>query len=115
AALDLVLGDPALASHVDRDRVGVAGFSMGGFAAALVVGASADFGNFTAFCQGPQRDAICNKQVEFALDYAQRDTVLDVPAMAEIRAREKADWRDPRIKAAFLIDPALGPALSVAS
>jgi len=115
AALDLVLGDPALASHVDRDRVGVAGFSMGGFAAALIVGASADFGNFTAFCQGPQRDAICNRQVEFALDYAQRGTVLDTPAMAEIRGREKADWRDPRVKAAFLIDPALGPALSVTS
>jgi len=41
--------------------------------------------------------------------------VLDAPAMAEIRKREKADWRDPRIKAAFLIAPALGPALSVAS
>jgi len=70
AALELVLGDPALASHVDRDRVGVAGFSMGGFAAALIVGARADFGNFTAFCQSPRRDAICNKQAEFALDYA---------------------------------------------
>jgi predicted dienelactone hydrolase len=115
AALDLVLGDPALASHVDRDRVGVAGFSMGGFAAALIVGARVDFGNFTAFCQGPRRDAICNKQVEFPLDYAQRDTVLDGPAMTEIRGREKADWRDKRIKAALLIDPALGPALGVAS
>jgi len=115
AALDLVLGDPALASHVDRDRVGVAGFSMGGFAAALIAGARADFGSFTAFCQSPRRDAICNKQVEFALDYAQRGPVLDAPAMAEIRGREKSDWRDTRIKAAFLIDPALGPALSAAS
>jgi len=115
AALDLVLGDPVLAPHVDRDRMGVAGFSMGGFTAALIAGARADFGNFTAFCQGPQRDAICNKQVEFALDYAQRGPVLDAPAMAEIRSRETADWRDPRIKAAFMIDPALGPALGVAS
>jgi predicted dienelactone hydrolase len=111
AALDLVLADPALASHVDRERVGVAGFSMGGFTAALLVGARADFGNFTAFCRGPQRDAICDKQVEFPLDYSQRDAVLAAPAMAEIRGREKADWRDGRVKAAFLIDPALGPGL----
>lgn len=115
AALDLVLADPTLAPHLDRDRVGVAGFSMGGFTAALLVGARADFDQFVAFCQGPARDAICNKQVEFPLDYTHGEATLAAPDMADIRRREKGDWRDARVKAALLIDPALGPALDAPS
>lgn len=115
AALDLVLGDPAITPHIDSNRVGVAGFSMGGFTAALIVGARTDFSNFNAFCRSPKRDAICEKQAEFPLDYTQMRQALAGPAMAEIRDREEADLRDRRVKAAFLIDPALGPAIGVAS
>ena len=42
-----------------------------------------------------------------ALDYVQAlglFNALDAPAMAEIRGREKADLRDGRVKAAFLIE-----------
>jgi predicted dienelactone hydrolase len=115
AALDLVLGDPMIAPHLDGGRVGAGGFSMGGFAAALLAGGRADFGNFNAFCASPKRAAICEKQVEFPADYAQLAGTLDTPALAEIRDRESGNWRDPRIKAALLIAPALGPALNAAS
>ena len=115
AALHLVLEDPVIGSHVDRDRMGVAGFSMGGFTASLTVGARADFSNFIAFCRSPKRDATCNKQVEFPADYSQMATTLDVPVMSGVRSREKADWQDARIKAAFMMAPALGTALDVAS
>ncbi|MFL6698850.1 MAG: alpha/beta hydrolase family protein [Vitreoscilla sp.] len=115
AALDLVLGDPVIAPHVDGNSVGVAGFSMGGFTGALIVGARTDFGNFNAFCRSPKRDAICEKQTEFPLDYTQMRQALEGPAMTQIREHEQADLQDRRVKAAFLIDPALGPAISLAS
>jgi len=115
AALDAVLADPLLGPHLDAGRVGVAGFSMGGFTGALMVGARADLARFRAFCDGPARDAICNPQKEFALDYHDGPKVLSAPALAPLVARERADLADARVRAAFLIDPALGPALDPAS
>ena len=64
-----------------------------------------------AFCASPARDAICNKQQEFPLDYSQAAKTLAAPALAPIAAREHADLSDARVRAVFLIDPALGPAL----
>jgi predicted dienelactone hydrolase len=111
AALDFALADPALAPHLDAARIGVAGFSMGGFTGALLVGARADLAAFNAFCAGPARDAICDRQQEFPLDYREAAGVLAAPALAPIAAREHADLADARVRAAFLIDPALVPAL----
>jgi predicted dienelactone hydrolase len=50
AALDAVLADPVLGSHVDRDRIGVAGFSLGGYTALLIAGARPDFSRFSTYC-----------------------------------------------------------------
>jgi predicted dienelactone hydrolase len=115
AALDAALADPTLAPHLDAKRVGVAGFSMGGFTGALLAGARTDFAHFAAFCGGPSRDAICNEQKEFPLDYRLAPKTLGAAAMAPVAAREHADWRDPRIVAAFLVAPALGEALEARS
>jgi predicted dienelactone hydrolase len=111
AALDFVLACPDLASHVDAARIGVAGFSLGGFTALLEAGARADFARFLAFCDGPRRDAICDPQLEYPLDFHDQAAVLARPAMAPLAADQDADLRDPRIRAAFLIAPALVEAL----
>jgi predicted dienelactone hydrolase len=115
AALDLALADSALAPHLDAGRVGAAGFSLGGFTAALLAGARTDFGHFDAFCAGPERDAICDPQKEFPLDFRQAPRVLADPAMAAAVARRDGDLREPRVRAAFLVAPALGEAIAAAS
>jgi predicted dienelactone hydrolase len=115
AALDLVLADPVIGSHVDPSRVGVAGFSLGGWTSALLAGARTDFARFDAFCASKERDSICDPQVEFPLDFTQRDKTLAQPAMRPLAAHETADFRDARIKAALLIAPALGEATAPAS
>jgi predicted dienelactone hydrolase len=115
AALDLVLADPVIASHVDPARIGVAGFSLGGWTSALLAGARTDFARFDAFCASKERDSICDPQVEFPLDFSQRGRTLGQPAMRPLAARESADFRDARIKAAMLIAPALGEATAPAS
>ena len=106
AALDTVLADPKLAAHIDTSRIGVAGFSLGGFTSLLEVGARADMPQLIAFCDGPDRDAICNPQLEYPLDVHQSPKVLAEPAMAPLAARQGADLSDPRVRAAFLIAPA---------
>jgi predicted dienelactone hydrolase len=115
AALDFLLADPKLASHIDARRIGVAGFSLGGFTGALEAGARTDFDQFIKFCNGPSRDAICNPQLEFPLDYRGQAEVLARPEMRDLRARENSDFRDPRITAAFLIAPALVQAFDFAT
>jgi predicted dienelactone hydrolase len=110
AALNLVLADAALSPHIDTSRIGVAGFSMGGFTAALEAGARPDFDHFRMFCKSSERDAICDPQLEFPQKFNPGE-ILAQPEMRDIAARQANDFRDPRIKAAFLIAPALGQAL----
>jgi predicted dienelactone hydrolase len=114
AALDAVLGDSKLAPHVDANRIGVAGFSLGGFTSLLEVGARSDFAQLRAFCAGPDRDAICNQQLEYPHPM-QTDATAAEPAMSPLIAREHDDLHDPRVRAAFLIAPAAIEGLDFAS
>lgn len=114
-ALDRVLADANLGARVDRERIGVAGFSIGGWTAALLVGAQADFERFRAFCAGPQRDAICDPQVEFELNYARQREELKRVGAERLLLGEKGDYRDARIKAGVLIAPALAQSIDPGS
>jgi predicted dienelactone hydrolase len=114
AALDAVLADPKLAAHIDTGRIGVAGFSLGGFTSLLEVGARANLEQLRAFCTGPDRDAICNQQLEYPHPM-QGDQVAAEPAMAPLIARRHDDLHDPRVKAAFLIAPAVIQGIDFAS
>jgi predicted dienelactone hydrolase len=105
AALDAVLADPKLAAHIDTRRIGVAGFSLGGYTSLLEVGAHSAFAQLRAFCAGPDRDAICNQQLEYPHPMQTEQTAAE-PAMAPLIAREHDDLHDPRVRAAFLIAPA---------
>jgi predicted dienelactone hydrolase len=111
AALDFALNQPVIAQHIDSDRVGVAGFALGGYAALLTGGARSDFSHFAAFCEGLGRDAMCDKQLEYPLDYHRRAEVLARPGLEALAAEESSNLRDPRIKALFLIAPAFVEAL----
>ncbi len=107
AALDKVLAEPALAAHIDPARIGVTGFSLGGFTSLVEIGARQDLDQLVAFCNGPHRDAICDPQIEYPDDFHQMPKVMAKPAMAAISAEAHADLGDPRIKAAFVIAPAV--------
>jgi len=85
-ALDAVLADPELGAHVDRARIGVAGFSIDGWTAALLLGATADF--------------------------ERQRAELKAVGPEPLLEGETRSWRDPRVKAGVLIAPALVQALA---
>jgi predicted dienelactone hydrolase len=115
-AIDVLLADAQIAPHIDAGRIGVAGFSLGGWTAALLAGARPDFARLRAFCTAALRDSICDPQREFPLDFVRaQQATLREPRLAPLAAGEHASWRDERIRAAFLIAPALGQALDTAS
>ena len=116
AALDaILLSRSDVAMHVAPGRVGVTGYALGAYAALLSAGARSRFADFTAFCDGPERDAMCGPQLEYPLDERQRHEVLARPALRELVTHEGADMRDPRVKSAFLIAPAFIQALAAPS
>ena len=107
AALDKVLADPALAAHIDPARIGVTGFSLGGFTSLVDIGARQDLDQLLAFCDSPKRDAICDPQIEFPDNLHDMPKVVAEPGMAAIAAEAHTDVSDPRVKAAFVIAPAV--------
>lgn len=53
-ALDMMLGDPVWAGHVDPARISVVGFALGGTAALTVAGAEFDAVDYLRACSGPK-------------------------------------------------------------
>lgn len=114
-ALDAILADPQFSPHIATGRIGAIGFSLGGYSVLELAGARTDRRAFYQFCQSPAADAICRPpEMEMAGAAAQ---TLDEssPATQASLARSGDSFRDPRIRAAFLMAPALGQAFGPAN
>jgi predicted dienelactone hydrolase len=104
AALDHVLADPAFGPHVDPERIGVLGFSLGGTTALQLAGARVDRSAYAAYCARFTADAVdCAYLARGGVD------VTALPAAIE------ADLRDPRLAAVIAVDPGFTHALQPAS
>ena len=111
AALAAAEADPAIGAHMDRRRLGVAGFSAGGFTALVAAGAKVDMGRFAAFCRAHPTDGVCAPQKEFPLSLDEEQKALASPALAAEAAHAGDDHAIDGVRAAFAIAPALVQAL----
>ncbi|CAJ0820994.1 alpha/beta hydrolase family protein [Ralstonia flaminis] len=109
--IDGVLADAALGAHVDRDRIGAVGFSLGGYTVLELAGARTNFAALMAFCGSPQADAICHPPEMRRVETGPQPTASKTPQTEASIARSGASYRDERIKAVFTIAPALGMAM----
>lgn len=99
AILDFAAQTLAQNLHLDMARIGVVGFSLGGHTALGLVGARADHSGYIDYCD----------QYAALLDCAwYRAAAVDLNNIDSRRFEQ--DNRDPRIKAAVAIDPALAQA-----
>jgi predicted dienelactone hydrolase len=82
--IDFMVGAPAFAGSIDRERIGLFGFSRGGYTGLAVIGANPDWASVTGLCQQATTH-VCK----------------------QIRAKEfpGSVTHDPRIKAAVIADP----------
>ncbi|MDP2273641.1 MAG: hypothetical protein Q8N23_22990 [Archangium sp.] len=87
AAIDALLEDPVFGQSVDATRIGVAGFSAGGYTSLLLVGAKPDFSRWAGYCARHPDDAVFCKTPPPSL------TVDETPTS------------DSRIRAAFVMAP----------
>jgi predicted dienelactone hydrolase len=109
-AIDMLVQDPMLGPLIDPKRVGAAGFSLGGYTMFEVVGGRTDPALFQKFCRSKLAEG-CAAPPEFP-DLLTRWTQLESTSKEFRNAVQQAgrSLRDPRIRGAFAIAPALGPA-----
>jgi predicted dienelactone hydrolase len=83
--IDFMVGASAIASSIDRDRIGLFGFSRGGYTGLAVIGANPDWISVTELCQ------------KFTTHVCEQIRAKQFPAQPVTH--------DPRIKAAVIADP----------
>jgi predicted dienelactone hydrolase len=106
--LDKLLADATFGSHIDTDRIGAAGFSLGGYTVIALAGGRFSPDSFDAFCRSERRDFTCDPQPEMP-EAAARMVELrkaDVQVNESI-ARSNDSYRDPRIRKVFAMAPVL--------
>ena len=109
AVLDKLLADPVFGAHIDRSRIGAAGFSLGGYTVISVAGGVFSPQEFEAFCHSPQRDFTCEPQPEFPEAPRLFAELKKTDPVVQKSLRHAGDsYRDERIKRVFAIAPALG-------
>lgn len=92
AALHAALEDDRLGGLIDRDRIGVMGFSAGGYTSLILLGARPDFSRWTDYC-GLHPEAV---------------VVCPVGKALSLPKPTDEDWRnirEPLLKAAVLLAP----------
>ncbi|HZZ11358.1 MAG TPA: alpha/beta hydrolase [Paraburkholderia sp.] len=115
--IDGVLADPVLGPHVNRERIGAVGFSLGGYTVLELAGARTNLHAFESFCTSPAADAICHPPEMARLPAGTPAATLGSlsPETKASRSRAGASYRDARVKAVFAIAPALGEAFDSTS
>ena len=101
AAIDELLDDPHWKTLIDPNRIGVAGFSAGGYAALVVAGAVPRFDLYVGYCERHPRDPDC------ALLQKLQSQGTATAALAELQASVDR-WGTPDapgVKAAFVMAP----------
>ncbi len=114
--IDKLLEDPKFGPNIDSLRIGVAGFSLGGYTALATVGARLDCGQWQRFCADRSADPNCNPPPEAPFTMADFQRLLDSDGPAKESISHCYDsFLDPRIRAAYAMAPVLGPAMTKAS
>lgn len=113
--LDGMLHDETLGPHIDAQRIGAVGFSLGGYTVLELAGARTHRQAFERFCQSPKADAVCHPPEADNLTHGHNLALHASPATTASLARSGNSYRDPRIKAVFAIAPALGEAFDADS
>jgi len=107
ATISMLLNDARWKKSIDPARIGVAGFSNGGYTSLLLVGAVPRFTRFISYCKAhPDDPNICGAARRLKAQAARHGQTLE--QMMTSMQNDLHRWGnpdDPRIKAAFVMAP----------
>ena len=123
--LDGVLADAEIGPHIDPDRIGAAGFSIGGYTAMALGGAQTDVSIVYDLCregtdagQKPDKGArdadaaVCHTPEMHNMGSPQQMLQAVRKTSGESLARSGDSFQDQRVRAVFAIAPAMGMAFT---
>ena len=114
--IDRLLADPAIGPRIARERIGVAGFSLGGYTALASAGARLTFDDWQRYCASRADESGCALPPEATFTRADVDALARSDDKFKASLARAAEHRaDPRIRAVFAIAPALLPMVEPAS
>ncbi len=103
--------DKFWSSNIDKNKIGIVGFSLGGHTAISTIGGITDKSLFTTFCQSADKDFTCEAQVEFSDIDKEFNKVKDSIRVQDSISREHDSFKIEAIKAAFVLAPAVAQSL----
>lgn len=115
AALKRVEEESSISSHMDLARLGVAGFSAGGFTSIAASGVHVDPLRFVAFCKTHPQDGVCRPQQEFQVTRDQGEALLARPEVVAEMQHVTKDIAVPGVRAVFAMAPAIVQSFDPAS
>lgn len=107
ALISLLLNDPRWKKLVDADRIGVTGFSAGGYTALMIVGAAPHFERFVAYCKRHPDDAEDCAMLQKWQSEGSAGAAKLQAALAGLRdgLHRWGNPHDSRVKSAFVMAP----------
>jgi predicted dienelactone hydrolase len=107
--IDGILADPTFRTRIDMERIGAAGFSLGGYTMIAIAGGITSLVHFREFCASPAADGACQAPLEFGDLRAKAKALADSDeAFRAALANDSRSYRNTRVRAVFAIAPALG-------
>jgi predicted dienelactone hydrolase len=108
-----MLADAKFGGQIDPQRIGSAGFSLGGYTMIAIAGGITDVQGFVRFCDSPNAGRNCTSPPEFpSLVEDFRKLIREHP---EVLRHAGNSFRDTRVRAVFAMAPGLGPAITASS
>ncbi len=104
-----MLADPRFGSKIDPDRIGAAGFSYGGYTMVELAGGTTDVNRLLAWCD--EQKAACNPP-EMPDLLEKFKAIREEPEVKQALQHAGDSYRDPRVRATFLIAPAVARAFT---
>jgi len=110
SSLDQLLSDPKFGPRVDTSRIGVAGFSLGGYTVLSAAGAITSLEQRSKFCADRPDNPVCTLPPEAGFSLAELNSLIEAdPEFKQSMVRSGEDYSDKRIKAVYSIAPVQGP------
>lgn len=115
AALKRVEADQEISGHIDVSRIGVAGFSAGGFTALATAGGRVDVPRMLAFCKTNPDDGVCKPQREFQVTRSESEAFMSNPGYAAVIQHSHDSLAISGVKAVFAMAPSIVQSFDPAS
>jgi len=111
--IDKLLVDRRFGKLIDQERIGLAGFSLGGYTVISALGGITDLKKKEEFCVKNSSSSLCElpPEAKFTISDLRANLENDTQTLESLRRAGKS-YKDNRVKAIFSIAPVHGPAFT---